>query len=142
MIDSHTAENLATDFEDMLKEWKLDKTRVSVTTDNAANIVSAMTKCQLTHLKCIAQAHTLNLGTQRALQVSSVSEACSKVRRIVTYFSTQHCGCQLTKKGFGSTRACTIETLKMDVADSVLVGFIGNSFISVHKIIVPCNRCA
>ena len=84
MMDSHTAENLATDFESTLSEWKLKKECVTVTTDNTANILSAMDKCGLRHFGCMA--HTLNLATQKALQIASISKVCGKIRKLMTFF--------------------------------------------------------
>lgn len=85
MVESHTAENLLAEFEFVLDDWKLQKSMISVTTDNASNISAAMAKSDVVvHIKCMA--HTLNLATQKALQVAAISKLCGKVRRIVTFF--------------------------------------------------------
>lgn len=84
VIESHTAENIACDFEEILAEWQLAKHGVSVTTDNASNITSAMNKCSVTNIRCMA--HTLNLACQKALGVPAISRLCGKIRRIVTHF--------------------------------------------------------
>lgn len=82
-LESHTGENLANDFQKSIEEWGLKTTEVSVTTDNAANIVLAMNKANvMTHIRCMA--HTLNLATQKGLE--PISRLLGRVRRVVQYF--------------------------------------------------------
>ena len=96
MIDSHTTDNLATDFENVLKEWGLIKSNITVTTDNAANISAAMSKCSIRNIKCMA--HTLNLATQKALQVTAVSKVCAKIRKVVSFFRRSTVGGNVLRK--------------------------------------------
>lgn len=85
MLEDHTADNLQAEFEVVLDDWKLQKNRISVTTDNASNISAAMAQSGVAvHVKCMA--HTLNLATQKALKVSAISKLCGKVRRVVAFF--------------------------------------------------------
>ena len=64
MIDSHTTDNLATDFENVLKELGLIKSNITVTTDNAANISAAMSKCSIRNIKCMAH---IELGYSKGI---------------------------------------------------------------------------
>lgn len=82
-LSSHTAENLAKDFESTLENWGLKAENVSVTTDNAANIVLAMQKCNTRcHIRCMA--HTINLATQRGLEPAK--RLLGRIRHVVQYF--------------------------------------------------------
>ena len=96
MIDSHTTDNLATDFENVLKELGLIKSNITVTTDNAANISAAMSKCSIRNTKCMA--HTLNMATQKALQVTAVSKSCAKIRKVVSFFRRSTVGGNALRK--------------------------------------------
>ena len=84
MIDSQKTDNLVTDFENVLKEWGLMKSNITVTTDNAANISAAMSRCSIRNIERMAR--TLNLATQKALQVTAVSKVCAKIRKVVSFF--------------------------------------------------------
>lgn len=85
MTVSHTAQNLAEDFQEVLAEYHLSASGVTITTDNAANITSAMKLVGgAANIRCMA--HTLNLATQKALKVSIIDRIIGKVRRVVTFF--------------------------------------------------------
>jgi hypothetical protein len=96
MTESHTADNLAADFNVILEEWKLNRNSVSVTTDNASNITLAMSKCGVVHIRCMA--HTLNLASQKALQTPLISRICGKIRRIVGHFRRSTTAANLLRK--------------------------------------------
>lgn len=84
----HTADNLKDITLKVLKEWKIPvKTRGWVhvfTTDNARNAVNAVSKANLRGIGCLA--HTVNLATQRALDVPAVKTLLARVRAVVSYF--------------------------------------------------------
>ena len=73
MSESHTTENLSEHMRSVAAAWKIDLHSTVITTDNAANIVSAIERCDVTaHVRCMA--HVLNLATQKGLtKVSSLS---------------------------------------------------------------------
>ena len=57
----------------------------SLTTDNARNILNAGKLAGFEpHIGCVA--HTINLGTQRGLQVKQLETLLGRMRRVVTYF--------------------------------------------------------
>jgi hypothetical protein len=83
----HTADNLKDITCDVMKLWKIpldEQWSPVVTTDNARNIVNAMSKANLKNIGCMA--HTVNLVTQRAIDVPSVNKLLSRVRIVVAYF--------------------------------------------------------
>lgn len=83
--ESHTADNLATQLMDTAKDWHIDLSHSTVTTDNAANIVLAVEKCKvLCHVRCMA--HVLNLSTQKGLKSNAVARLLGRVRSVVGFF--------------------------------------------------------
>ena len=83
MSELHTAENLSEHMRSVAADWKLDLHRTVFTTDNAANIVSAIERCHMiAHVRCMA--HVLNLATQKGLtKVSSLSRLFGCVRSLI-----------------------------------------------------------
>nr|CAI5830783.1 unnamed protein product [Callosobruchus analis] len=63
--DRHTASNLASLLQDVVKEWNLENQICAVVTDNAANVVSSIRMCNYRHIGCFA--HTINLIVQAGL---------------------------------------------------------------------------
>ena len=52
--ESHTVVNLASDFKHQTDQWGLDLSRCMITTENAANIVSAIESCNVDcHVRCL-----------------------------------------------------------------------------------------
>lgn len=87
MHGSHTAENLTEDLQHNLEKWGINLSNTSITTDNAANIVLAIEKCNpqpMCHVRCMA--HVLNLSTRKGLEVTQVQRLLSRVRKVVQYF--------------------------------------------------------
>lgn len=88
LADSHNANNICEWFEQILKEWGIQKHQVlTVVTDSGANILSAVKKTfgNDHHLPCFA--HTLNLVTQRPLsELPDIQNIISKIKTIVTFF--------------------------------------------------------
>ena len=86
MSESHTAENLSEHMRSVAAAWKIDLHRTVITTDNAANIVSVIERCDvIAHVRCMA--HVLNLATQKGLtKVSSLSRLLGRIRSIVNFF--------------------------------------------------------
>ena len=84
---SHTSENLSEMLLNCVAEWNLkrDDLMPSVTTDNAANIINAVQIAGFhPHIRCVA--HTLNLATQRGLQVPLMERLLGRIRRVVSFF--------------------------------------------------------
>ncbi|XP_041834649.1 zinc finger BED domain-containing protein 4-like [Melanotaenia boesemani] len=87
IYEQHTSANLAEMLKETVQEWKLERpgTKITVTTDNARNIVSAVSESGLgPQIGCFA--HTINLASQKATELNQISRLLGKVRRIVTFF--------------------------------------------------------
>ena len=108
--ESHTAENLSNQLDNVLLEWELEKEKVAVTTDNAFNVCSAMTLSNVNHVRCMA--HTLNLGTQKCLNIAHISKLCGKVRRVVSYLHRSALAAALLKR--------TLQQLELPVLKPVI----------------------
>ncbi|KAJ8353394.1 hypothetical protein SKAU_G00209610 [Synaphobranchus kaupii] len=87
VYEQHTSTHLAEELQEAVAEWKLERPRttIAVTTDNARNIVNAVSEAGLgPHIGCFA--HTLNLASQKAMAVNQVSRLLGKIRRAVSFF--------------------------------------------------------
>lgn len=63
----------------------------ALTTDNAKNIMNAGELAGMKpHIGCVA--HTINLATQKGLQVPQMEKLLSRIRRVVTYFHKSSIG--------------------------------------------------
>ena len=83
--DSHTGEHIAEELKGVLEEWKLSLNSLTAfTTDNAANVVSALDSLPCPRLPCLS--HCLNLAVQRACSIPQVSKAIARCRRLVLHF--------------------------------------------------------
>jgi len=81
----HTRNNLAVLLQDVCREWKIEEKSPALVTDNARNMIMAGAGAKMDlHVRCIA--HTLNLASQKAFKVDSVSVLVVKVRKLVTCF--------------------------------------------------------
>ena len=79
--DRHTSENIAKHIKELSKSWKVDDKLVAMTTDNAPNMVNAVSKLPYSHVGC--SAHVLQLAVNKALTTSNVDQAITKLRKIV-----------------------------------------------------------
>ena len=85
MSMDHTAMNLADELQDSLTQWDLkDNLLVSVTTDNARNIVNATEILSWPHFSCFV--HTLQLGIKKSMEILHISKALARARRLVSHF--------------------------------------------------------
>lgn len=84
VYESHTGAHLAELLSHVVEEWQLSEKDVVLVTDNASNMIVAAQVGKFPHVKCFA--HKLNLASQRALQVSTLSRLLGRVRRITTLF--------------------------------------------------------
>ena len=85
ITSSTTAENLASELNDVMENWEIRNKVIAIVTDNAANIVAAVNKLGIKHVPCFA--HTLNLIVQKAIDESGRLEKIrEKVRDVLAYF--------------------------------------------------------
>lgn len=81
--ESHTGENIGEVLRNAATEWGCYVT--GITTDNASNMkIAARTANISIHLGCFA--HTLNLASNKAIEVKSVHKLLGKIRVLVTFF--------------------------------------------------------
>ncbi|XP_062566541.1 E3 SUMO-protein ligase ZBED1-like [Saccostrea cucullata] len=97
MPENHTAENIANVLKAAITEWNLPSPPVPpIVSDNAKNMVKAAELLETSfYLGCFA--HTLNLAAQKALQVPSVNNLLTKVRKIVAFFHRSTIGATALK---------------------------------------------
>ena len=82
---NHTAVNLASELEAILNNWGVCVIDMSeCTTDNASNIVSAMSVLEWPHFRCFG--HTLQLAVKEAIEIPQVTKAIACARRLVSHF--------------------------------------------------------
>ena len=87
MYDTHTGIHISEVLQSSAEEWNVKRPEMPnpVVTDNASNMGIAVKTSGLgPHIRCFA--HTLNLATQRALQISQMSQLLCRVRWIVSFF--------------------------------------------------------
>ncbi|CAL4069097.1 unnamed protein product [Meganyctiphanes norvegica] len=85
MPQSHTAENLLSELETMIKFWNLDTNKKPCfLTDNAKNICKAVNLGNFPHIGCFA--HTMNLAVNKALTLSELSSLMGKLHKLVGHF--------------------------------------------------------
>ncbi|XP_053569082.1 zinc finger BED domain-containing protein 4-like [Bombina bombina] len=93
VYESHMGSHLAELLSRVVEEWQLSDKSVVLVTDNASNMIVAAQVGKFPHVKCFA--HTLNLASQRALKVATLSRLLGRVRRISTFFhrstTANHC---------------------------------------------------
>lgn len=80
--DHHTSENLCNFLKNVFTKWKIENKVVSIVTDNAANIVSAVRYGGWQHFPCFA--HTINLIVHNGLK--TIKETVDKIKRVVEFF--------------------------------------------------------
>ena len=78
MIEQHTAVNFANYLKEIIARWNLSATHISaVVTDNHCRL-------EWQRLSCIC--HTLQLSVRKALNLSAVSRAIGRGKRLVIHF--------------------------------------------------------
>ena len=75
---------LADELKDSLARWDLKDDLVSITTDNARNIVCATEILSWPRFGCLA--HTLQIEVKKAMEIPQVSRALARAHRVVTHF--------------------------------------------------------
>ncbi|KAG8180996.1 hypothetical protein JTE90_024744 [Oedothorax gibbosus] len=81
---SHTAQNLADGLLSACNTWGLSGKVAAVTTDNAANTVSAIEMTRFRHIPCFA--HCLNLIVKSSIAAREIQAVVGKVKRVVKFF--------------------------------------------------------
>lgn len=82
---------------DVCCEWKIEEKNSAFVTDNARNMTLAGAGAEMEpHVQCIA--HTLNLSSQKALKVDTVSALLVKLRKQVTFFHKSCKACEALKE--------------------------------------------
>ena len=84
--ESHTGINVGEVIQRAINEWGLSRPGIPIpiVTDNASNMHIAVEHVNGLHIPCLA--HTVNLATQRGLQVPLMSRLLGRIRKIVTFF--------------------------------------------------------
>jgi len=71
----------------MLSDWEIETEKtVAVVTDNAKNMVNAISNLDLFNFPCIG--HTLKLGVKKMFDVPKFHAALAPVGRLVAHFHT------------------------------------------------------
>lgn len=79
--ENHTAENIQNMVKAKLEEWGLPlKSIISCTTDNGANVVSAVDLLSVTRIPCFA--HSINIGVNRCLEIKQVKRSVARIRSL------------------------------------------------------------
>uniref|UniRef100_A0A668ALH7 BED-type domain-containing protein n=1 Tax=Myripristis murdjan TaxID=586833 RepID=A0A668ALH7_9TELE len=82
---SHTGKNIGALLKQACVDWNLLDKDPALVTDNASNMVIAGEEAEMTpHLMCFA--HTINLATQKAFKVNTVTGLLGRVRKVVGFF--------------------------------------------------------
>lgn len=87
LYDRHTAENLAHQLQNTFGEWEISEKLIAVVTDNAKNIVNAITSLSYDPEVCsTCAAHSLQLAINTTLKNDSIIELIQKCSRLVGHF--------------------------------------------------------
>ncbi len=82
----HTAIEIASTIKKIMQKWKIEDRVITITTDNGANIVSAIHELKpIKRLSCAA--HTLQLAIGKGLKL--VETLTTHAKQLINFFSTQ-----------------------------------------------------
>lgn len=114
MPGSHTALSIATSLRQIFELWNIHNKVVSVTTDNGANIKSAVTDhLKITHIPCVA--HTLNLCVTDAIEGNKeFKDVIKKCKTIVSHFKISNLAADKLKE-IQKQMNCSVLNVKKDV---------------------------
>lgn len=124
---SHTSENIAGELKNITEKWGITQKIISVTTDNAANIVNAIKISGWTHIPCFA--HTINLVVKDSL--IEIDGFRKKVKAIVDHF---HRSTQANIKLFNSQRQTFPDREPLKLKNDVVTRW-NSTFYMFHRII-------
>ena len=80
----HTAENIGRVVTGILLEYDISEKVIAATTDNGTNVIKAVDQLNFLHMPCVG--HTLNLAVKKCFELSQVSKALARIRKIVGHF--------------------------------------------------------
>lgn len=81
--DRHTAQNISSWIDSVVRKFEIHFKITAIVTDNAANMKAAAAKSNILHIPCFA--HSLNLIVQHAIN-ESIEKIVGKVKSIVMHF--------------------------------------------------------
>lgn len=88
--EAHRGKNLASLLRNVCCEWKIEEKSPALVTNNARNMILAGAGAKIEPcVRCIA--HTLNLSSQKALKVDTVSALLVKIGKHITLFHRSTC---------------------------------------------------
>ncbi|CAG8678263.1 14298_t:CDS:2, partial [Cetraspora pellucida] len=90
---SYDAVNIKAELEEIINDWGLFEKVISITTDNAANMIKAINLMSIDQVSCTA--HTLQLAIGKGLKPAEVLIKCAK--RLINFLSTLKQNEQLRK---------------------------------------------
>lgn len=82
--ERHTAENVASFYEEFAATWNITDKICCIVTDNARNMVAAIGQTDYSHIPCIA--HCLQLSILAGLKAADSSPLVAKCRHLVGHF--------------------------------------------------------
>ena len=82
--ESHTGENIAAELQSAIEKWNIQGKVKVITVDNAANMDVAVKSLGAVKMGCFA--HTLNLASNKTLQVKELGKLRGKIQSIVSFF--------------------------------------------------------
>jgi len=82
--ERHTAENVASFYEEFAATWNITDKICCIVTDSARNMVAAIGRTDYSHIPCIA--HCLQLSILEGLKAADSSPLVAKCRHLVTHF--------------------------------------------------------
>ncbi|XP_061725455.1 E3 SUMO-protein ligase ZBED1-like [Cydia pomonella] len=87
MEERHTAVNIAKEINEISDKWGISSSLSAVVTDNATNIVNAVSSSNVlekNNLTCAA--HSIQLAVNKSFLMENVANVCSKASKIVGHF--------------------------------------------------------
>ena len=95
--DSHTGRNIGALLKEACADWNILDKDPALVTDNARNMIVAGVEAEMRpHLACFA--HTLNLASQKALQVDTAAKLLGRVRRVVGFLHRNIRGAEILRE--------------------------------------------
>lgn len=95
--DSHTGRNIGALLKEACADWNILDKDPALVTDNARNMIVAALEAEMRpHLAWFV--HTLNLASQKALQVDTAAKLLGKVRRVVGFLHRNTRGAEILRE--------------------------------------------
>ena len=94
---SHTGQKIGFELKSVMTDWGISEKVGVITVDNASNMTVAV-EVSGVDLKLGCFAHTLNLASNKALNIPSLDKILGKVRSVVTYFHKSNISTEILKE--------------------------------------------